>query len=232
MVDVDKLQKIADTYGLKLLYDAAHAFGVKFKGESILNCGDLSMLSFHATKTFNTAEGGALITGDKKLKTRIDYLKNFGFADEVTVTAPGTNGKMNELQAALGLVQLRHVDGEIKKRREVITRYKNNLADIPGIKFWEPPPNATSNGSYFPIFVDEQEYRIHRDALCNKLKKDGIFARRYFYPLISDFPSYRDLPSAQELSVARKIASEVLCLPIYASLQLDVVDRICELIAK
>jgi len=230
--EVDGLQRIADTYGLKLFYDAAHAFGVKVSGTSILSFGDLSMLSFHATKVFNTAEGGALVTTDPKLKQRIDFLKNFGFADEVTVVAPGTNGKMNELQAALGLVQLRHVDAEIGKRRAIAELYRTRLADVPGIRLMPESPEVTQNHGYFPIFVEEPRYPVSRDALYDALKKHRMFGRRYFYPLISEFSAYRGLPSAGGVPVAMRISREVLCLPIYASLDTAIVDEICRIVRR
>jgi dTDP-4-amino-4,6-dideoxygalactose transaminase len=209
---VDRLQQIADTYGLKLFYDAAHAFGVKLKGTSVLNCGDLSMLSFHATKVFNTAEGGALVTHDPKLKQRIDYLKNFGFADEVTVVGPGTNGKMNELQAALGLLQLKYVDGEIAKRKVITDLYRDRLASVPGVRLLPQHPGVTQNYGYFPIFIDKATYGMSRDALYTKLRDGGIHGRRYFYPLISQLPAYRDTPSgnAASLSTACALAGSVL----------------------
>lgn len=228
--DLDRLQTIADTYGLKLFYDAAHAFAVRVCDTSILNCGDLSMLSFHATKVFNTAEGGALVTTDRKLKQRIDYLKNFGFANEVTVVAPGTNGKMNELQAALGLVQLRHVNAEIERRRVIDEIYRQELANVPGIRVMAPPANATRNHAYFPVFVDETRYALSRDRLYERLKRLGYNGRRYFYPLISEFPAYRNLPSSARVPTALELSRGVICLPIYADLHLDTVRAICSTI--
>lgn len=230
--NVEALKHIADTYGLKLFYDAAHVFGVKKDNCSILEWGDLSMLSFHATKVFNTFEGGALITNDETMKKRIDYLKNFGFADEVTVVAPGSNGKMDEFRAAYGLLQLQYVDTEIEKRRQVAIRYRKALKDVPGIRCLYDLPRIHHNYAYFPILVDGAMYGISRDALYNKLKVNGIYSRRYFYPLCSDFPTYRGLPSAapSNLPVATKIAQQVLCLPMYADLSLSDVDRICDVI--
>jgi len=214
--DVERIQKIADTYGLKVIYDAAHAFGVKYKGESLLNYGDLSVLSFHATKVFNTFEGGAIVSPDAKTKQRIDYLKNFGFADEVTVMAPGINGKMNELQASFGLLQLKYIDGVIEKRRDIDGCYRSFLANIQGIDCLAKPDNTTMNYSYFPILVGAS-YPLSRDGLYQKLKDYNVFARRYFYPLISNMPMYRGLPSASatNLQVAEDIAEKVICLPIY-----------------
>jgi dTDP-4-amino-4,6-dideoxygalactose transaminase len=229
---VEGLQDIADRYGLKLFYDAAHAFGVRIKDTSVLKFGDLSMLSFHATKVFNTAEGGALITTDPKLKRRIDYLKNFGFADEVTVVAPGTNGKMNELQAALGVVQLRHVDEEIRRRRALDALYRKELAGIPGIRLLPPVAGAMRNYAYFPIFIDDASYPISRDALYALLRERGFLGRRYFFPLISEFPTYRRLPSSADLPAATILSRQVLCLPIYASLEHQCVEAICEIIRE
>lgn len=229
--DVEAIQKIADTYGLRVIYDAAHAFGVRYKGQSLLKYGDLSVLSFHATKVFNTFEGGAIICPDAKTKQRIDYLKNFGFADEVSVVAPGINGKMNEVQAAFGLLQLRYVDAAISARQRIDERYRNALADVVGVSFLAPPADSTRNYSYFPILVDDA-YPISRDALYQLLKEQGILSRRYFYPLISDMSMYRDLASAapDRLPVAKNIADRVLCLPIYPDLSISDQDRIVGLI--
>lgn len=226
------LQGIADTYGLKLFYDAAHTFGVRLNGTSLASFGDLSMLSFHATKVFNTAEGGALVTSDQKLKERIDYLKNFGFANEITVIAPGTNGKMNELQAALGLVQLRHVDAAIAKRRALTQRYRQGLAGIPGVRLLPEDPTVKPNCGYMPIFVDDSCYPISRDGLFETLKAHGYRGRRYFYPLISEFPTYRGLPSATRLPMATQISRQVLCLPLFPDLGEADVDRICRVVAR
>lgn len=224
----DKLQKIADTYGLKLFYDAAHVFGVKKDDVSICNWGDLSMLSFHATKVFNTFEGGALVTNDENLKKRIDFLKNFGFANEVTVVAPGSNGKMDEFRAAFGLLQLDRVDGEIAKRKRVAEYYRENLKEIPGLRMLYDIPGVHHNYAYFPVLIDKGKYGMSRDALYDKLKERDIFSRRYFYPLCSDFPTYRSLPSADpsRLPVATKVSQEVLCLPMYADLANEDLERI------
>lgn len=231
--DVDAIQKIADTYGLKVLYDAAHAFGVKMNGQSVLNFGDLSMLSFHATKVFNTAEGGALVTNDPKLKARIDNLKNFGFAGETKVIAPGTNGKMNELQAALGIVQLRYIGENIKKRLDIDRTYRQLFAEVRGIRCLDLPPQVFRNGAYFPIFVNEWEYGIGRDNLYEKLKAQGVWCRRYFYPLISNMSMYQNIVSAskEHLSTANDISETVLCLPIFAELSHEQVDLIWQIIA-
>jgi len=229
-----KLQKIADTYGLKLFYDAAHTFNVKMDGQSILRAGDLSMISFHATKIFNTFEGGALITEDRKLKQRIDFLKNFGFADEVTVVAPGSNGKMDEFRSAFGMLQLRYVDQRIAANHEVTNFYREQLRDIPGIHFFQDMPGVTHNYSYFPITVDEAEYGLSRDGLYDELKKSNIFTRRYFYPLISAFPCYRHLPSALpgNLPVAERVAKQILCLPIYADLPPEARETVADVIRR
>lgn len=214
--DVERIQSIADTYGLKVIYDAAHAFAVEDKGGSILRHGDLSILSFHATKVFTTFEGGAIISPDEKTKKRIDYLKNFGFADEVTVVAPGINGKMNEFQAAVGLLQLKYVDAALAQRAKIDQRYRELLADIPGIRFPAHPDSKRHNYSYFSIFV-EPEYPLTRDQLYQRFRENNIYVRRYFYPLISEFPMYRALSSANKfnLPAASMIADRILCLPIY-----------------
>ncbi|MDX9694886.1 MAG: DegT/DnrJ/EryC1/StrS family aminotransferase [Bacteroidales bacterium] len=231
--NLERIQEIADIYGLKVIYDAAHAFGVNYKGTSVLNYGDLSILSFHATKVFNTFEGGAIISHDEKTKKRIDYLKNFGFVDEITVTAPGINSKMNELQAAFGLLQLKDLKTNIKKRKEIAVRYNQGLMNIKGITlFKEFPGTEDYNYAYYPIFIDENEYGKTRDELYNHLTENGIFGRRYFYPLISNFPIYSGLKSAapDNLKVANMVSQEVICLPIYPELELENVDFIINLI--
>jgi dTDP-4-amino-4,6-dideoxygalactose transaminase len=230
--DVEKIQKIADIYGLKVIYDAAHAFGVSYNGESLLKHGDLSTLSFHATKVFNTFEGGAIVCPDAKTKRRIDDLKNFGYNGEVTVVAPGINAKMNELQAAFGLLQLKHVDKAIDRRREIDAQYREQLLSLLGISFPALPADTIYNHAYFPILI-EREYPLSRDELNDKLRQHGIFPRRYFYPLISEFPMYRGLPSAAQsnLPIARKMANKVLCLPIYPDLTKESITRIVSIIA-
>jgi len=230
----EQLKKIADTYGLKLFYDAAHVFGVEKEGVSVANGGDLSMLSFHATKVFNTLEGGALVTNDGTLKKRIDFLRNFGFQDEVTVVAPGSNGKVDEVRSAYGLLQLKYVDGEIAKRRQVAAFYRENLKDISGIRMLQDLPGVQHNYGYFPILVKAEAYGMTRDALYEKLKAKGIFARRYFYPLCSQFPTYRALKSAQpgSLPIAEEIAGCVLCLPVYAGLDVEMLDQIVGIVRK
>jgi len=226
--NVERIKKIADTYGLKVIYDAAHAFGVEENGNSILNYGDLSVLSFHATKVFNTFEGGAIVCHDEIMKKRIDYLKNFGFVDEVTVIAPGINAKMNELQATYGLLQLKYIDKAIEQRKKIANYYRENLEDIKGIRFLEDIEGVKHNYAYFPIFVDRGKYGLSRDELYEKLKEHNIYGRRYFYPLISQFSPYKGLGSAkpENLPNAERIADEVICLPIYPDLELDIVKTI------
>jgi dTDP-4-amino-4,6-dideoxygalactose transaminase len=228
--DMQGIQDIADRYGLAVIYDAAHAFGVRVNGEPILNFGDMSTLSFHATKTYNTLEGGALVVKDSATKKRIDYLKNFGFAGEITVVAPGINSKMDELRAAYGLLNLKQIDGAIEKRKKIAEAYRELLRNANGISFFEDIPGVAHNYSYFPIFVNEGEYGMSRDSLYEKMKQNDIFGRRYFYPLISDFPVYKGLPSSEpeRLPVAHKKASEVICLPIYADLEMADVERVAE----
>ena len=228
---IEEIQKIADTYRLKVIYDAAHAFGIKYKNQSVLNYGDLSILSFHATKSFNTIEGGAVICQDKETKEHLHYLKNFGFADEVTVVAPGINAKMNEFQAAYGLLQLNDYDKQVAKRKEVALRYRKLLEDVVGIRVLSDNQGTTYNYGYFPIFVDDN-YTLTRDELYTKLKENNIYGRRYFYPLISSFPSYRNLPSAHPslLTNAQQLANQVICLPIYPELTTEEIDYIVNLI--
>lgn len=230
--NIERIQEIADIYGLKVIYDAAHAFGVKKDGESILNAGDMSTLSFHATKVYNTIEGGALVMHDAETKKRIDYLKNFGFAGETTVVAPGINSKMDEIRAAYGLLNLKQVDAAIVARKQVALRYRDALKGVEGIAFFDDQPNITHNYSYFPIFVDTEKYGMTRDELYFKMKEQNVLGRRYFYPLISDFSTYRGLESAkpENLLNARKMADSVICLPMYHDLKEDDVDKIVSLI--
>ena len=227
-----RIQEIADIYGLKVIYDAAHAFGVTVNGKSILENGDMSTLSFHATKVYNTVEGGALVCRDEATKKRIDYLKNFGFAGETTVVAPGINSKMDEIRSAYGLLNLRQVDDAIAHRKHIADLYRNILKDIPGIRFLNDIAGVHHNYSYFPIFITEKEYGMSRDALYEKLQVNNIYGRRYFYPLISNFPVYRGLESANpvNLPVATKLAQQVLCLPMYADLSDDDVERILKVV--
>lgn len=230
--DVTRIQAIASKHRLKVIYDSAHAFGVQCDGGSILNYGDLSVLSFHATKPFNTFEGGAIVCQDEGTKRHIDQLKNFGFVDEVTVIDAGINGKMSEINAAFGLLQLKSIDAALESRKAIDERYRKGLSGVKGIHFLPDAREMVANHAYFPIMV-RPEYPLSRDELYWKLQSNNIVARRYFYPLISDFPMYRELPSAAHanLPVARMAASEVICLPIYPALSLDTVDRIVALLA-
>jgi len=229
---MERFRQIADTYGLKLIYDAAHAFGVKINDNSVLNYGDLSILSFHATKVFNTIEGGAIICHDEKTKQRIDYLKNFGFADEITVIEPGINAKMNELQSAYGLLQLKYVDNCIDKRKIIAESYRKKLKEVNGIHCLDDIDGVRHAYSYFPILIDKEKYGYSRDEVYEKLKKHNVFGRRYFYPLISQFPTYRGLPSSkpENLPIATKIAEQVICLPIYPELELTIIEKIIDII--
>lgn len=226
--DVDAIQDIADKYGLKVIYDAAHAFGVEVDGKSILNAGDLSTLSFHATKVYNTVEGGAMIMHDAKTKQRIDYLKNFGFAGETEVVGPGINSKMDEVRSAYGLLNLQQVDKAIAARRHVAERYREALRGIPGITFWDDLPGVKHNYSYFPIFVNAKEYGETRDELYFRMRDHKVWGRRYFYPLISEFSTYRGLPSAtrENLPNATRMADEVICLPIHHAMSEEDIDRV------
>lgn len=230
--DTQRIQEIADKYGLKVIYDAAHAFGVEVNGESVLNAGDMSTLSFHATKVYNTIEGGALICHDEKTKQRIDYLKNFGFAGETTVIAPGINGKMDEVRAAYGLLNLKQVDAAIEARHQVAVRYREALRDVKGIRVMEDIPGVRHNYAYFPIFIDAEEYGMTRDEFYFKMKEQNVLGRRYFYPLISEFSTYRGLDSArpENLPIAHRLADSVICLPMYYNLTDNDVERILELI--
>lgn len=230
--DHEKIQEIADKHGLKVIYDAAHAFNVKKNDESILNWGDLSILSFHATKVFNTIEGGAIVCHTEEMKQKIDRLKNFGFTSETKVVFPGINGKMNELQAAFGLLQLKYVEDNIKKRKEISEYYLSELSQIEGITCLHLEPTIQQNYSYYPILIDKETYGLTRDELYEKLKENNIFARRYFYPLISNFSTYRELVSAQldKLPIANRIAKQVLCLPIYSDLGLHGFQKIVKII--
>lgn len=228
--DTVAIQEIADKYGLKVIYDAAHAFGVEVNGESILTAGDISTLSFHATKVYNTIEGGAMVMHDEQTKKRIDYLKNFGFANETTVVAPGINSKMDEVRAAYGLLNLKQVDNAIAARRKVADTYREALRDVEGITFFDDMPGVRHNYSYFPIFVDAGKFGKTRDELYFEMKDADVLGRRYFYPLISDFSTYRGLPSAtrENLPEAYKIADQVLCLPMHHALTESDIERTLE----
>lgn len=232
--DTKAIQDIADKYGLKVIYDAAHAFGVEVNGESILNAGDLSTLSFHATKVYNTIEGGAMVMHDAKTKQRIDYLKNFGFAGETEVVGPGINSKMDEMRSAYGLLNLKQVDAAIEARHQVAIKYREALKDVPGIEYWDDLPGVKHNYSYFPIFVHEKDYGMTRDELYFKMKEQGVLGRRYFYPLISEFSTYRGLDSAQpeNLPVAHKMANSVICLPMHHALSDEDLQRVLNCILR
>ena len=232
--DTQRIQEIANKYGLKVIYDAAHAFGDEVNGKSILDAGDMSTLSFHATKVYNTIEGGALIVKDAETKKRIDYLKNFGFASETEVVAPGINSKMDEVRAAYGLLALKDVDQAIRIRQQVAIRYRKELCGIDGLSFMEDMPGVKHNYSYFPIFIKAKEFGMSRDVLYEIMKKNNILGRRYFYPLISSFSTYRGLESAQtnNLPIATEIANSVICLPIHHELSDDDLDRIITIIKK
>lgn len=231
--DVDKIQQIADIYGLKVIYDAAHAFGVRQNESSILNHGDLSVLSFHATKVFNTFEGGAIICHDSRTKQRIDYLKNFGFAGETRVVAPGINAKMNEMEAAFGLLQLQYVDSALQARADISHRYSEALKDIPGVTFFDAADRFEWNHAYYPILIDST-YPLSRDALYEALKAEDVYSRRYFYPLISSFAMYNHLPSAapHRLPVASRLAEQILCLPIYPDLKIEDQMRVIDIVRR
>ena len=232
--NISAIQQIADKYGLKVIYDAAHAFGVEQNGKSVLNAGDMSTLSFHATKVFNTVEGGAMIMHDAQTKQRVDYLKNFGFAGETEVVAPGINSKMDEIRSAYGLLNLRQVDTAIEARHQVAIRYREVLKDVEGITYWNDIPGVRHNYSYFPIFVDAKEYGMTRDELYFKMKEQNVWGRRYFYPLISTFSTYRGLDSAkpENLPVATKMADEVICLPMHHALTEEDIERIINCIIR
>lgn len=232
--DTKRIQDIADKYGLKVIYDAAHAFGVKVDGESILNKGDMSTLSFHATKVYNTLEGGAMVIHDEVMKKRIDYLKNFGFAGETEVVAPGINSKVDEVRSAYGILNLRQVDTAINARRQVAIKYREALRSVEGIRFMDDMPGVHHNYSYFPIFIDAEKYGMSRDDLYAKMKAGNVLGRRYFYPLISEFSTYRGLPSAapKNLVNAHKMANSVICLPMHHTLSDDDIQRTLEIIVK
>ena len=232
--DTEPIQAIADKYGLKVIYDAAHAFGVEVNGESLLNAGDMSTLSFHATKVFNTIEGGAMVMHDEKTKQRIDYLKNFGFANEIEVVGPGINSKMDEIRSAYGLLNLKQVDAAIAARQKVAVAYREALRNVDGISFWDDMPGVRHNYSYFPIFVDAEKYGMTRDELYMKMKDQGVWGRRYFYPLISEFSTYRGLESSRpdNLPNAHRMADTVICLPMHHALSENDLNRIINSIIK
>ena len=232
--DTEAIQTIADKYGLKVIYDAAHAFGVEVNGKSILEAGDMSTLSFHATKVYNTIEGGAMVMHDAKTKQRIDYLKNFGFAGETEVVAPGINSKVDEMRSAYGLLNLRMVDDAIAARRTVAVAYREALRGLSGVTFFDDMPGVRHNYSYFPIFIDAEQYGMTRDELYFKMKDADVLGRRYFYPLISEFTTYRGLPSAakENLPNAHRMADSVICLPMHHALSQEDIDRVISVIKK
>jgi dTDP-4-amino-4,6-dideoxygalactose transaminase len=229
--DVDALDEVAQRHGLKIIYDAAHAFGVKCHCGSVLQHGELSVLSLHATKVFNTFEGGAIVCPDLATKRHIDNLKNFGFVDEVTVVAAGINGKMSEMNAALGIVQLKRLEEAIARRGTIDAHYRQKLGGVRGITCLRPSGESKPNFAYFPVLIGP-EFQVTRDTLYKKLREQNIFARRYFYPLISEFPMYKNFPSASPANLpnAFKAAQEVLCLPIYPDLEFALVDEIVDVI--
>ena len=229
-----EIQEIANKYGLKVIYDAAHAFGVEINGESILKFGDMATLSFHATKVYNTLEGGALVVHDEQTKKRIDYLKNFGFASETEVVAPGINSKVDEVRAAYGLLNLKQVDHAINSRRKVAIRYRDELQGVKGITFFNDIPGVRHNYSYFPIFINAEEYGMTRDELYFRMKEHNVFGRRYFYPLISTFSTYRGLDSANpdNLLIATQMSNNVICLPMHHALSENEVEYILQIIKK
>ena len=229
-----EIQEIANKYGLKVIYDAAHAFGVEINGESILNFGDMATLSFHATKVYNTLEGGALVVHDEQTKKRLDYLNNFGFASETEVVAPGINSKVDEVRAAYGLLNLKQVDHAINSRRKVAIRYRDELQGVKGITFFNDIPGVRHNYSYFPIFINAEEYGMTRDELYFKMKEHNVFGRRYFYPLISTFSTYRGLDSANpdNLPIATQMSNNVICLPMHHALSENEVEYILQIIKK
>ena len=232
--ETERIQESADKYGLKVIYDAAHAFGVKVDGKSILNAGDMSTLSFHATKVYNTLEGGAMIMHDEVTKKRIDYLKNFGFAGETEVIAPGINSKVDEVRAAYGIINLRQVDAAIEARHQVAIKYREALRGIEGLSYMEDMPGVRHNYSYFPIFIDAEMFGMTRDELYFKMKEANVLGRRYFYPLISEFSTYRGLPSAgkENLPNAHKMADSVICLPMHQELSEEDIERTLKCVIK
>lgn len=230
--NMERIQSVAEKYGLKVIYDAAHAFGVEVNGQSVLCQGDMATLSFHATKVYNTLEGGALVMHDAETKKRVDYLKNFGFTGETEVVAPGINSKMDEVRAAYGLLNLKQVDVAIEKRHQVAIKYREALRDVRGVRFFDDMPGVRHNYSYFPIFINAEEYGMTRDELYFKMKEQGVLGRRYFYPLISTFSTYCGLPSAapENLPVATRIANEVICLPMHHGLRDEEVEKVIKIV--
>ena len=228
--DVEAIEKIAKKYNLKVIYDAAHAFGVKYKGKAIANFGDVSMMSFHSTKVFHTIEGGAVLFNDNNLKAKMNSLRNFGFVSKEEVNDEGMNCKMNEFQAAMGLCNLKYIDVEIEKRKKIVERYQKNLEGVKGVKYWKKQDDVISNYIYFPVFINEKEYGINRDKLAILLEQNDIVARKYFYPITSNFKCYKNYKT--NTPIAEELSKKVLTLPLYSDLSLDNVDRICDIIIK
>jgi dTDP-4-amino-4,6-dideoxygalactose transaminase len=230
--NVIRINEIASTYGLKVIYDACHTFGVSIRDKPILNFGDLSVMSFHATKVFHTFEGGAIVCHDEATKKRIDNLKNFGFENETSVVSPGINAKMNEVQAAMGLLQLKYIDSVIEKRKQIVNLYCEELRSIEGLSYLIDLPGVKHCYSNFPVLIDKEIYGKSRDYVYTELKKYNIFTRRYFYPLISQFPTYRGLESSQigKMPIAEEVTEKVLCLPLYSDLKFEDVQTICKLL--
>ncbi len=230
--DVIKIKEIADKYNLKVIYDAAHSFITKIDGKSIGLYGDISMFSFHATKLFNTIEGGALVYNDNRLTDKLFLLKNFGIRNQESIELPGINGKMNEIQAIVGIENLNGLEVEIKKRKEIFELYNEELSNIKGVKLLEYPKNTTPSLQYYPIRIDENVTGTNRDKIYEKLKKENIFSRKYFYPLCSNYECYNNLPSAKKelLPVANKVSDEILCLPFYGDIDKEIIRKICKIV--
>ena len=230
--DTKRIQEIADKHGLKVIYDAAHCFGVEVNGESVLNAGDISTISFHATKVFNTIEGGAMIMKSRELKEMVDRMSDFGFAGEIDIEGIGINAKLDEVRSAYGLLNLKRVDDAIEARHKIAEAYREALKGVPGIRFLEDMPGARHNYGYFPIFINADKYGMSRDELYEELKENCIFARRYFYPLISNIDAYKDIPSANQANIpnANKLAEQVICLPVFDNMTMAHVDRILKVI--
>ncbi|MBU2546878.1 MAG: DegT/DnrJ/EryC1/StrS family aminotransferase [Proteobacteria bacterium] len=227
---LSRLQEIAHRHKLHLIYDAAHAFGVKVEGRPLVDFGDLSMVSFHATKVYHSFEGGLLVFRDGALKKKLNYLKNFGFENEVEVMMPGTNAKMTEVHALMGLLMLRYADQIIDRRRAIDSAYRERLAGVSGLRFIAPRAGVRHNYAYMPVLIDETAFGLSRDEVYHALKAFNVYPRRYFYPLVCDHPCYKALQIADPLTVARRTADQVLCLPIYPDLALDDVHRVCDII--
>ena len=230
--NVEEIEYLANKYGLKVVYDAAHTFGVKYKGKGIGSFGDASCFSFHATKVFNTIEGGAVSFKDDEFGLALSRLKNFGIRGEEVVDSVGANAKMNEFCAAMGICNLRHIDEEISKRKKIVERYMENIGDIPGLKFNPVQEGVISNYSYFPVVFDEKAFGSTRNEVADALNKEGIFARKYFYPLTNTFDCFHGKYDVSKTPIALGISKRVLTLPLYADLNIEVVDCICDIIKK